>query len=91
VSPSDLVSSTYGLIVLAKVAGMLVLIAFGANHRKRVLPALRDSNGGDRLVLLLKRELAVFAIVVLIGGLLAYVPPAVQASVVDSTSHTSGQ
>ncbi|MDB4891977.1 MAG: copper resistance protein CopC, partial [Gemmatimonadetes bacterium] len=90
-TPSDLVSSTYGLIVLAKVAGMLILVAFGANHRKRVLPALRDAQGGDRLVFLLKRELAVFAIVVLIGGLLAYVPPAVKASVSDSTSHISGQ
>jgi putative copper export protein len=90
-TPADLFTSTYGLIVLAKVAGMLILVAFGAYHRKRVLPGLREAGAGDRFVGLLKRELIVFAIVVLIGGLLAYVPPAVKASVVGSPSHSSVQ
>jgi copper transport protein len=88
-APADLFVTTYGLIVLAKVVGMLILVAFGANHRKRVLPALRDVQSGARFVALLRRELVVFAIVVLIGGLLAYVPPAVKASVDASPSHTS--
>jgi putative copper export protein len=88
---SDLFYSTYGLIVLAKVAGMLILVAFGAHHRRRILPRLREASTGDRFVGTLKRELAVFAIVVLIGGLLAYVPPAVQANVDASPSHSSTQ
>jgi len=90
-APADLFFTTYGLIVLAKVVGMLILIAFGANHRKRVLPVLRDAQSGARFVALLRRELVVFAIVVLVGGLLAYVPPAVKASVDASTSHSSAQ
>jgi putative copper export protein len=90
-APADLFFTTYGLIVLAKVVGMMILIAFGANHRKRVLPVLRDAQSGARFVALLRRELVVFAIVVLVGGLLAYVPPAVKASVDASTSHSSAQ
>jgi copper transport protein len=90
-APADLFTSTYGLIVLAKVAGMLILVVFGAYHRKRVLPTLLETGAGDRFVRLLKRELIVFAIVVLIGGLLAYVPPAVKAGVDGSTSHSSVQ
>jgi copper transport protein len=90
-TPSDLFYSTYGLIVLAKVFGLLVLVAFGAHHRKRVLPVLRDETSGDRFVVTLRRELVVFTIVVLIGGLLAYVPPAVKATADASISHSSGQ
>jgi putative copper export protein len=70
---------------------MLILVAFGAYHRKRALPALRMASMSDRFVVALRRELVVFTIVVLIGGLLAYVPPAVKASVEGSSSHSSVQ
>ena len=40
----DLFRSSYGAVALAKVAGLAVLIAFGAFHRARVLPRLeRDA------------------------------------------------
>jgi copper transport protein len=77
---ADLFRSTYGALVLAKVFGMLILVAFGAYHRYRVLPAFtRDARATERLAVTVRRELAVFAIVVLLGGLLAYVPPALPA------------
>ncbi|MEO8334406.1 MAG: copper resistance protein CopC [bacterium] len=90
-APADLFSSPYGRLVLAKVAGMLILIAFGAHHRRRVLPVLRDVATSERFVITLRRELMVFMIVVLIGGLLAYVPPAAKAGVEGSTTHSSNQ
>jgi copper transport protein len=86
---SDLFHSTYGAIVLAKVCGMLALVAFGAYHRYRALPALaRDARAYGRLAVILKRELVVFAVVVLLGGLLAYVPPSM-AAMHASSSHGS--
>jgi copper transport protein len=86
---SDLFHSTYGAIVLAKVCGMLTLVAFGAYHRYRVLPALaHDTREAERFAVTLKRELAVFAVVVLLGGLLAYVPPSM-AAMHASSSHAS--
>jgi copper transport protein len=73
-APGDLFSTTYGRIILLKVTGVLVLVAFGAFHRYRILPA-----GGDdaphRLARSVSREIAVFAIVTLAGGWLASVSP----------------
>ena len=78
-SPGDLVRSTYGALTLAKIAGLLVLVAFGAHHRRRVLPRLAapagDASVARRFTTTLRAELAVMAVVVLLGGLLAFVPP----------------
>ena len=68
--------SPYGLVVVAKIAGLLVLIAFGAYNRYRLMPRLgRESASPAPLVSSVRRELAVMAVVVLLGGLLAYIPP----------------
>jgi copper transport protein len=73
---ADLVHSAYGAIALAKVAGLLVLVAFGAHHRYRVLPRLAtDPRAPSRFVSTLRLEVAVMCIVILLGGVLAYVPP----------------
>jgi len=79
-SPRDLVDSAYGAVLLAKVLGLLALIAFGAYHRFRVLPALaRESVTPARMAVTVRRELATMVVVVLLGGFLAYVPPARRA------------
>ena len=76
-SPRDLVESAYGAVLLAKVLGLLALMAFGAYHRFRVIPALaRHSATPVRMAVTLRRELATMIVVILLGGLLAYVPPA---------------
>jgi cytochrome c oxidase assembly factor CtaG/putative copper export protein len=38
VNPADLLTSTYGLLLLAKIAGLVVLGVFGAAHRARTVP-----------------------------------------------------
>ncbi|MCD2191058.1 bifunctional copper resistance protein CopD/cytochrome c oxidase assembly protein [Actinomycetospora soli] len=48
VNPADLLVSTYGLLLLAKVAGLVVLGVFGAAHRTRTLP---DVAAGSRSAL----------------------------------------
>ncbi|MEO8624508.1 MAG: CopD family protein, partial [bacterium] len=77
-TPLDLIRSAYGAIILAKVVGMIVLLAFGAHHRYRVLPRLAEA-GSSRFVSTLRGELAVMSIVILLGGLLAYIPPSTHA------------
>ncbi len=74
-SPTDLFDSTYGAFTLAKVAGFAGLIAFGAHHRRRMLPILNDARTIERFPASLRREVLLMALVTLAGGLLAYIPP----------------
>jgi copper transport protein len=69
----DFVRSDYGIIALAKAAGLIVLVGFGAYHRYRALPTL-DQSTMPLLRSSVKREVFVFSLVVLLGGLLAYMP-----------------
>jgi copper transport protein len=76
-SPRDLLNSAYGALVMAKVLGLLALLAFGAYHRFRVMPALAGETATPaRMARTVRRELATMVVVILLGGLLAYVPPA---------------
>jgi putative copper export protein len=82
-----LLSTPYGWILIWKMIGMAVLIAFGAHHRYRVMPArpLRPAvvhaMATSELAWPLRlrrsvwRELAVMGIVILLGAWLAYVSP----------------
>jgi copper transport protein len=85
-SIADLVRSAYGVDVLAKIAGLGVLVLFGAHHRYRVMPRLTDSADCIRMAHSVTREVAVMAIVVLLGGLLAYIPPPTDSPTHPSTS-----
>ena len=75
----DLVTSAYGWLALAKAAGFLALVAFGAYNRQRLIPRLAAAARSVTDVAVLRasvaRELVVMALVILLGGLLAYVPP----------------
>ena len=86
-SLADLVQSAYGRIVCAKVAGLLVLVAFGAHYRSRVLPRLTAAGTVARFRGTLRYEMAVMSLVVLLGGLLAYVPPPMHDSPTPMSSH----
>ncbi len=86
-APLDVFRSAYGAVVLAKVAGLAVLIAFGAQHRFRMMPRLaRDSTMPARLRSSVIREVGVMAVVVLLAGLLAFVPPPGGAPIASSPS-----
>jgi putative copper export protein len=74
-TPAAVLHSAYGTIALLKLAGLGILIAFGAYHRRRVLPRLDDSPTMSAFRRSLRVEVAVMSVVVLLGGLLAYVPP----------------
>lgn len=72
---ADLHASTYGRLLLAKIAGLSGLVAFGAVHRRRHLPAL--DRGGHAIPAFrrtLRFEIVVMAGVILVAGLLASVP-----------------
>jgi putative copper resistance protein D len=71
---SDLYESAYGLTLLGKIVGLLVLFAFGAYHRSRLMPMLSHDGKSARLQRSIRREIAVMIAVILLGGFLAYVP-----------------
>jgi copper transport protein len=70
----SLLESPYGAFVAAKVIGVLILIAFGAYHRFRILPALDAGAPGGILRRSVRREILVLTAAVFIGGVMAYVP-----------------
>lgn len=75
---ADAFYSPYGIVVLAKVVGLLLLIGFGAWHRFRVLPSLAvraDREAAASLRVSVSREIVVFWLVILLGGFLAYLSP----------------
>jgi putative copper export protein len=72
-----LTSTGYGRGVLAKSAGLLVLVGFGAFHRLRVLPRL-ETDGGRRLRRTVLAEMIVMLVVVLVAVWLARVPPPIE-------------
>jgi len=89
-TPLDVFRSAYGAVVLLKVAGLLVLGAFGAYYRTRVLARLaHDPATPAHFGAALRRELAVMGLVTLLGGLLAYVPPPARAGMRAPFSHST--
>jgi len=87
----DLVTSAYGLFALAKTAGLLALAGFGAYNRQRLMPRIAASAaaGGAALRASVTREIFVMALVILLGGLLAYVPPPGEGEEGSMTTHQS--
>jgi copper transport protein len=85
-SPAELVSSSYGKLVIAKIVGLLILVGYGAYHRYSLLPRINESSSA--LGASVRQEIAVMTIVIVIGGFLAYVPPPPAAS--STTTVTRG-
>jgi copper transport protein len=71
----ELVRSTYGAVAIVKIVGLGVLVLFGAHHRFRVLPRLAEAGVADGFTRTLRTEVIVLSLVILVGGLLAYIPP----------------
>ncbi|MCE9601344.1 MAG: copper resistance protein CopC [Gemmatimonadetes bacterium] len=86
--PISALGTAYGTLLIAKIVGTLVLVAFGAHHRFRALPGLLAPGAdGASLASSLKKELFVMAIVTLLGGALASaaLPPAGHAHQADGS------
>lgn len=81
-SPSDLIQSSYGRLVLLKVLGLTLLVGAGAYNRFGLLPRLDESGATSKLSRTVRNEIVIVTIVILIGGFLAYVPtpPAPQSA-----------
>ena len=69
-----LTDSTYGHILLAKSAGLIILIFFGAFHR-RIVPRLDTTVARRRLRGSVRLEIVVMLTVSVLGGLLAAIAP----------------
>lgn len=69
-----LTDSTYGRLILVKAAGMLVLVMFGAFHR-RIVPRLDTTIARRRLRGSVRLEIVVMLAVSVAGGLLAAIAP----------------
>lgn len=74
-SVGALFTSAYGVVTLAKVAGLCVLVGFGAYHRARSLPRITQPQSIGTFARVLRAEVAVMALVILLGGWLAYISP----------------
>ncbi|KQU02449.1 copper resistance protein CopD [Rhodococcus sp. Leaf7] len=76
VEPAELVDSTYGRLVLAKVAALVVLGVFGYMQRRRALPALAaDPSSRGNLVRFAGAEVLVFAATIGLAVGLSRTPP----------------
>ena len=88
---ADVFTSPYGWFVLAKTAGLLALAGFGAYHRKRLIPQLAAVAKGGEVTMRtwVAREIWVMLVVILLGGLVAYVPPPGEGDEASMSTHGS--
>jgi copper transport protein len=90
-SLGDIATSPYGWFALAKTAGLLVLVGFGAYHRQRLMPRIAAGGTGDGATLRasVAREIFIMTLVILLGGVLAYVPPPGEDHDASMSTHSS--
>ena len=70
----DLIHSTYGKLVLAKILGVVILVGYGAYNRFGLLPSIATTDSPARLARSVRQEITLMMVLVVIGGFLAYVP-----------------
>ena len=80
-SPTDLVTTSYGRIVLVKVALLAVLSGIALWHRRRLLPRLTNDTGRVVFLRLAAVEVLVMAATVGVAVALSRTPPPVAADV----------
>ncbi len=82
----DLFRSTYGWLIIGKLAGLAVLVAFGFRNRYQLMPRMAESGPG-RLQRSVTWETAWMIGVVMLAGFLAYIPPPPGEGVAMPVSH----
>lgn len=86
-SPADLLSTSYGRLVLLKLVAIAALSAFGAAHRRRIVPALSGDGARRAFLRLGAVEVLVMAATVGVAVALSRTPPPVSGEVpVDALS-----
>ncbi len=72
--PWDLLGSTYGKLVMAKITGLIILILLGGYNRFKLVPNLDDPRKGRKLSRSVTQELVVMFAILIVSGFLAYTP-----------------
>ena len=85
VAPDQLLTTNYGLVVLAKVVAIAVLGVFGHQHRKRSVRELAEGAGGGTLVRLAAVEVLVMFITFGLATALSRTPPPLEIAAQPST------
>jgi putative copper resistance protein D len=67
--------SAYERVLLMKIAGFAGLIAFGAYHRKRLVPSASAEDGASQLAGSVGREIILAAGVIGLAAILSHIPP----------------
>ena len=75
ISPGDLLTTDYGLLVVAKIVALLVLGVFGQQQRTRGVRALTDGQGGAQLLRLAAVELLIMFVTIGVATALSRTPP----------------
>lgn len=83
---SDLLQSTYGRLVLAKIAGLVTVIVFGYRNRYRLLPGMAET-GSAPLRRSVSREAGVMGAIIVLAAFLAYVSPPRPAATTGHEGH----
>ncbi|WP_246127539.1 cytochrome c oxidase assembly protein [Amycolatopsis rhizosphaerae] len=86
VSPGDLLTSDYGLLLLAKTVALLVLGVFGQQQRAHGVRKLVDGQGGGQLLRLAAVELLIMFVTIGLATALARTPPPAGSLVQPSTT-----
>ncbi|GAA1218109.1 cytochrome c oxidase assembly protein [Prauserella alba] len=86
VAPGDLLTTDYGLLVLAKVVLLLMLGVFGHQQRSRSIAGLRDGAGGGQLLRLAGVEVLIMLVTIGLAAALARTPPPAEIAAQPSTT-----
>ncbi|WP_285487641.1 cytochrome c oxidase assembly protein [Amycolatopsis taiwanensis] len=86
ISPGDLLTTDYGLLVLAKIVALLMLGVFGHQQRSRGVRALTDGPGGGQLLRLGAVEMLIMFVTIGIATALSRTPPPPQSLIQPSNT-----
>ncbi|WP_253864093.1 cytochrome c oxidase assembly protein [Prauserella halophila] len=85
VAPGDLLTTDYGLLVLAKGVLLAMLGVFGQQQRSRSIAGLRDGAGGGQLLRLAGVEVLIMLVTIGLAAALARTPPPAEIAAEPST------
>ncbi|MBK1786356.1 bifunctional copper resistance protein CopD/cytochrome c oxidase assembly protein [Prauserella cavernicola] len=86
VSPGQLLTTDYGLLVLGKVVALLVLGVFGHQQRQRSVRGLSEGAGGGQLVRLAAVEVLIMAVTMGLATALSRTPPPAEVAAQPSNT-----
>lgn len=86
ISLSDLLTTDYGLLIVAKIVALLMLGVFGQQQRTRGVRALTDGRGGAQLLRLAAVELLIMFVTLGIATALSRTPPPPESLIQPSTT-----